>query len=150
IMSNPAIHTFDNGVRIHDHHLLDVQRARYRIRNVHEADEEEVFLAALARIPTGGVFLNVGTAVGYYVILAKLKRPDLTIHGVEPLPGNVARFKENLPVNQLSPSDFQLHELAIAGKDEADAQLLDDSYASRLLDPAEPVLLKCARSWLRW
>jgi FkbM family methyltransferase len=119
--------------------LLDVQRARYRTRNVHEADEEDVFLAALADVPPGGIFLNVGTAVGYYVILAKLKRPDLTVHGVEPLPSQVERFKENLPINRLNFGDVRLHEIAIAAKDEVEAQLLDDSYGSRLLDPSERV-----------
>jgi FkbM family methyltransferase len=138
-MGQSAIHTFENGVRIHDHHLLEVQRARYRVRNVHEADEEDVFLAALAEVPRGGIFLNVGTAVGYYTILAKLKRPDLTIHGVEPLPGQVERFKENLALNGFGVADFQLHEIAIAANDEAEAQLLDDGYGSRLLDPTEQV-----------
>jgi FkbM family methyltransferase len=144
-MGQPAIHTFDNGVRILDAHLLEVQRARYRQRNVHEADEEDVFLAALADIPSGGIFLNVGTAVGYYVILAKLKRPDLTIHGVEPLPGQAERFKENLAINGLGSTDFKLHEIAIAANDEAEAQLLDDSYGSRLLGPAEQVTGKVVR-----
>jgi FkbM family methyltransferase len=144
-MGQPAIHTFDNGVRIHDHHLLDAQRARYRTRNVHEAVEEDVFLEALAGVPPGGIFLNVGTAVGYYVILAKLKRPDLTIHGVEPLPSQVERFKENLPLNRFCLADFQLHEIAIAAKEEAEAQLLDDGYGSRLLGPAEPAPGRIAR-----
>jgi FkbM family methyltransferase len=136
-MRQPAIHTFDNGVRLHDHHLLEVQRARYRMRNVHEAVEEDVFLEALGGVRPGGIFLNVGTAVGYYVILAKLKRPDLTIHGVEPLPSQVERFKENLPINGFGLADFQLHEIALGAKEEAEAQLLDDGYGSRLLDPSE-------------
>jgi FkbM family methyltransferase len=136
-MTNSAIHTFANGVRVYDRHLLEVQRARYRSRNVHEEDEEDVFLAALARIPAGGVFLNVGTAVGYYTILARLKRPDLKVHGVEPLPSQVARFKENVALNGLAVGDIQLHEIAIAGNDDAEARLLDDSYGSRLLAPEE-------------
>lgn len=136
-MAEPAIHTFDNGVRIYDHHLLDVQRARYRRRNVHEEDEEDLFLATLTQLPPNGVFLNVGAAVGYYAILAKLKRPDLIVHAVEPLPGHIQRFKENLLINGLGSADFRLHEIAIAATDEKVAPLLDDSYGSRLLDSAE-------------
>jgi len=99
----------------------------------------------LAEVPSGGIFLNVGTAVGYYVILAKLKRPDLTVHGVEPLPGQAERFKENLAINGLSATDFKLHEIAIAANDEAEAQLLDDSYGSRLLGPSEQASGKVVR-----
>jgi FkbM family methyltransferase len=138
-MGHLAIHTFDNGVRIYDHHLLEVQRARYRLRNVHEADEEDVFLETLAAVPPQGIFLNVGAAVGYYVILARLKRPDLRIHAVEPLPGQSERFKENLAINGLALGDLHLHEIAIAARDEAEAQLLDDGYGSRLLAPSESV-----------
>ena len=39
-----AIHSFDNGVRVCDDHLLDEQRERYRKRNVHEAEEEDIFV----------------------------------------------------------------------------------------------------------
>jgi FkbM family methyltransferase len=144
-MADPSIHTFDNGVRICDHHLLEVQRARYRNRNVHEADEEDVFLSALENIPRGGIFLNVGSAVGYYVILAKLKRPDLTIHAVEPLPSQIEWFKENLSINQLHVSDFHLHQIAVAANDDAQAQLLDDNYGSRILNSSEQTIGRIVR-----
>ena len=132
-----AIHTFDNGVRVYEHHLLDIQRVRYRRRNVHEENEEDVFLATLVNVPSGRIFLNVGAAVGYYAILAKLKRPDLQVHAVEPLPCHIERFKENLALNGLRPEDIPLHEVAVSGNDETTARLLDASYGSRLLDPYE-------------
>ena len=93
---------------------------------------------ALARIPYGGAFLNVGSLVGYYVILAKLKRPDLAVHGVEPLPSQIERFRENLALNELVGSDIQLHQCAISSRDDPEAQLLNDSYGSKLVDPAAP------------
>lgn len=137
-MADSAIHTFDNGVRVMDSHLLPIQRARYQLRNVHEADEEDIFVDALARIPYGGAFLNVGSAVGYYVILAKLKRPDLAVHGAEPLPSQIERFRENLGLNGLVGSDIQLHQCAISSRDDPEARLLDDSYGSKLVDLAAP------------
>jgi FkbM family methyltransferase len=136
-MNQRAIHTFDNGVRLYDEHLLDVQRARYQKRNVHEEDEEDVFLNTLAGVPKGGIFLNVGAAVGYYAILAKLKRPDLAVHAVEPLPSQAERFRENLPINAVAPADIYLHEIAIAPNDDQEAELLDDSYGSRIVAPGE-------------
>jgi FkbM family methyltransferase len=137
-MSDSSVHTFDNGVRVMDCHLLQVQRARYQLRNVHEADEEDIFMDALARTPHGGTFLNVGTAIGYYVILAKLKRPDLVVHGVEPLPSHIERFRENLALNRLVGSDIRLHQCAVSSRDDPEARLLDDSYGSKLVDPAAP------------
>jgi FkbM family methyltransferase len=104
---------------------------------VHEENEEDVFLTTLASVPPGGIFLNVGAGVGYYAILAKLKRRDLTVHAVEPLPSQAARLRENLPLNGLDSSDIQLHEIAITGNNGMVALLLDASYGSRLLDPSE-------------
>ena len=39
-----AIHTFDNGVRVYEDQLWAGQRARYEKRNVHEAEEEDIFV----------------------------------------------------------------------------------------------------------
>ena len=80
-----AIHTFDNGVRVYEDQLLEEQRARYRKRNVHEAEEEEIFVDLIRRLPPDGCFVDVGAAIGYYLILARKLSPRLTIHGVEPL-----------------------------------------------------------------
>ncbi len=62
-----AIHTFDNGVRVYDDHLLDEQRERYRKHNVHEAEEENIFVDLIHRIPANGCFVDVGAAIGYYL-----------------------------------------------------------------------------------
>ena len=73
-----AIHTFDNGVRVYEDQLLDEQRARYERRNVHEAEEEEIFVDLIRRLPPDGCFVDVGAAIGYYLILAHklLPAPD--------------------------------------------------------------------------
>ena len=36
-------HLFDNGVKVFDYQLLPIQRERYKKRNVHEEDEEDLF-----------------------------------------------------------------------------------------------------------
>ncbi len=57
------IHIFDNGIRVYDDHLIPPQRKRYAQNNVHEVEEEEIFL----RIPVDGCFVNIGSAIGYYL-----------------------------------------------------------------------------------
>ena len=91
-----AIHTFDNGVRVYDDHLLDEQRERYRRHNVHEAEEENIFVNLIQRIPVDGCFVDVGAAIGYYLILARKLAPGVTIHAVEPLARHRAFLRENL------------------------------------------------------
>ena len=44
-----AIHTFDNGVRVFEDQLWEGQRARYQKRNVHEAEEEDIFVDLIRR-----------------------------------------------------------------------------------------------------
>ena len=79
------VHVFDNGVKIYDDHLIPPKRARYRQRNVHEADEEDIFVTLIRALPADGCFVNVGAAIGYYAVLARRLAPGLTIYLVEPL-----------------------------------------------------------------
>ena len=73
------IHVFDNGLKVYGAHLLQLQRERYLHHNIHEAEEEGIFLELIDELETGSTFVNVGAAIGYYVILAKLQRPDLRV-----------------------------------------------------------------------
>jgi FkbM family methyltransferase len=132
-VNNTAVHTFDNGVRVYDRQLLELQRERYRIRNVHEMAEEEVFLSALEKVPRNGVFLNVGAAIGYYAILAKLKRRDMAVHGVEPLPEHLKSFRENIALNGLTESDFLIHEVAVSTDGGNEVLFEDNNYGSAVV-----------------
>jgi len=125
-------HRFDNGVTVYDYHLTHGQRERYKKRNVHEADEEDVFLAIIRAIPQDGCYVNVGSAIGYYAILAKTRSPGLTIHAVEPLASHRRYFRENLRLNGLSPDDFQLHGEAISASAGFDL-LRDKDYGSSIV-----------------
>ena len=126
-----AIHTFDNGVRVYEDQLLEEQRARYRKRNVHEAEEEEIFVDLIRRLPPEGCFVDVGAAIGYYLILARRLSSDLTIHGVEPLERHRQFLQENLVLNGLTSADFVIHCEGLTSS-EGDSAFDDRGYSSRL------------------
>ena len=126
------IHEFDNNVRVYDDHLMPVQRQRYMIRNVHEADEEDLFIKIISSIPENGYFVNIGTAIGYYAILAKKLSPRLNIHAVEPLQSFRSCFNENLLLNELTEVDFVIHPCAV-GATNGRVSFLEKGYESQLL-----------------
>ncbi len=130
-------HTFDNGVRVYDDHLIPVQRERYRLRNVHEASEEDVFVALVRGLPHGARYLNVGCAIGYYPLLAKRLRPDLVVHAAEPLARHREYFLDNVRLNGFQPGAFTVHPEAVAATD-GTAALLDQDYGSTLVREATP------------
>jgi FkbM family methyltransferase len=125
------VHVFDNGVRVYDDHLLPSQRERYAKRNVHEADEEDLFVELVRHLPADGCYVNIGCAIGYYPLLAKRLAPALTVHAVEPLAQHRKYFAENVRLNGLDSADFTLHERALAAA-EGKAQFLEDRYSSVL------------------
>jgi FkbM family methyltransferase len=126
-----AIHTFENGVRVFEDQLLEGQRARYRKRNVHEAAEEEIFVNLIRRLPANGCFVDVGAAIGYYLILARKLSPGLTIHGIEPLARHRRFLADNLCLNGLAESDFAIHSEGLTSA-EGEETFLDRGYSSRL------------------
>jgi FkbM family methyltransferase len=126
-----AVHTFDNGVRVYEDQLLDEQRERYRKRNVHEAEEEEIFVELIRRLPAEGCFVDVGAAIGYYLILARKLAPRLAIHGVEPLERHRQLLNENLALNALTSSDVVIHSEGLSSTD-GRATFDDRGYGSRL------------------
>jgi len=142
------IHTFDNGVRVYEDQLLDEQRARYQKRNVHEAEEEEIFIDLIRRLPPTGCFVDVGAAIGYYLILAHKLSPRLAIHGVEPLERHRRFLNENLILNGLTRDDFVIHAEGLTSS--AGSQtFMDRGYSSRLApEGAKPGISLSAR-WKR-
>lgn len=135
------VHQFDNGIRVYDDHLLDEQRKRYAERNVHEADEEDIFINVIRSLPQQGCFVSVGAAIGYYNLLARQLAPGLTIHAFEPLPRHEKYFWENVSLNGYSSSDFHFHPEAVAASD-GYARLEDASFGSRLNAPSLILRLK--------
>ena len=107
-------HTFDNGLKIYDHHIIDIQRERYKECNVHEAEEESLFLEQLTGIKKDGVYVNVGAAVGYYSILMKMNRQDVTVHAYEPLSMHRKYMKKNIGLNGLKKQAIKTYSDAVS------------------------------------
>lgn len=103
------IHVFDNDLKVYDDQLLDMQRDRYLKNNVHEVEEEKLFLNAIESLRDGGCFVNIGSAIGYYVILAKLTRKDLHVCAYEPLKDHREAIVKNIELNKLNPQDITIY-----------------------------------------
>jgi len=131
------IHVFDNTVKVYDDQLLPAQRERYARRNVHEADEEDHFVSLIKAIPANGCFVSIGTAIGYYTILARILSPLLNIHAVEPLEKHRKYFCENIEINQLHLGDFNIHTEGIAPVN-GRANLIDKSFSSSIISGDTP------------
>jgi len=131
-MTQRKIHQFSNGVRVYDDHLIPVQRERYNRLNVHEAEEEEIFIDLIHAIPAEGCFVNIGAAIGYYPLLAKLLVPTLTIYAIEPLQRHRKFFDENIILNGFSPADFIIYKEPIASSD-GTAMFVDNGYGSKVI-----------------
>lgn len=143
-----VIHTFDNGVRVFEDQLLEEQRARYRKRNVHEAEEEEIFIDLVRRLPSDGCYVDVGAAIGYYLILGRKISPRLAIHGLEPLERHRRLLSENLSLNGLTNGDFTIHPEGLTSSEGSDT-LMDRGYSSRLTGPGERQNLSLSARWKR-
>lgn len=110
-----GIHVFDSGIQVFDEYLLDVQRARYAKCNVHEADEEALFLKLLEELPDSATYVDVGAAIGYYVILSLRSRPDLRVHAFEPLPEFRRACQRHLHLNGIE-GRVSLHPEGVAAR----------------------------------
>lgn len=116
---------------VYDNHLSPGQQNRYKKRNVHEAEEEVIFVEIIRAIPANGCFVNIGSAIGYYPILAKILAPELTIHAIEPLERHRTFFIENIILNGLSQTDFTIHREGVSSSD-GEARFVDSGYGSSI------------------
>ena len=144
-----AIHTFDNGVRVYEDHLLEEQRERYKKRNVHEAEEDDIFVDLIRRLPPDGCFVDVGAAIGYYLILARKLSPDLTIHAVEPLERHRTFLRENLAFNGLMNDDFTIHIEGLTSS-EGRESFIDRGYGSRIPRSKKEKRVSLSTRWKRF
>lgn len=126
------VHIFDNGVKVYCSHLIEAQRDRYRECNVHEPDEEGIFVDAITAIRPRGRYVSVGAAIGYYPILAISLRTDLEIHCFEPLARHVEYLKSNLQLNRVGNKSCVIHPLALTA-DTGRARFLDRSFGSHVI-----------------
>ena len=141
-----AIHTFDNGVRVYEDQLWAGQRARYEKRNVHEAEEEDIFVDLIRKLPSDGCYVDVGAAIGYYLILARKLVPQLMIHGVEPLERHRRLLSENLLLNGLTDNAFTIHPEGLTSSDGSQT-FLDRGYSSKLAPVGDNQTVSLSRRW---
>jgi FkbM family methyltransferase len=94
-----CVHQFDNGVKIYRRHIIGLQRERYSLVNLHEPEEEKIFLEACDRLAHGAVLLDVGAGVGYYSLLAARRGRALDIHAFEPQKFMRRDLERNIAVN---------------------------------------------------
>ena len=69
-----TIHTFDNGIKVYESHLTALQKERYEEINLHEPEEEKLFIDIINGIKENGIFVDIGAAIGYYSFLTKFLR----------------------------------------------------------------------------
>ncbi len=149
-------HLFDNGVaRFRRSPYSRAVASDIVSATSDEEEEEDIFLALLEGLPAGGCFVNIGAAIGYYLLLAKRRRPDLVIHAFEPLAAHRRCIAENIELNGFQPSDFQIHDQGVAGQD-GTADLLEKGYGSVIRKSSSPAkkeprvgLRGLLRRWVR-
>lgn len=116
-MLKKEIHVFNNGVKVYSEQLLELQKKRYNYYNLHEPEEESIFLEFINSIKVDGTYVSVGSAIGYYPLLAKLNRPNLNIYAYEPLKMHRKYFLKNIKLNGFSKKDFKLYHYGISSSD---------------------------------
>jgi FkbM family methyltransferase len=133
LMSDLEVHAFENGVKVYQHHLAKQQKSRYAEVNLHEPVEEEWFIKSLKSIQSNrGVFLDVGAAIGYYVILAKHLMPQLEIHAVEPLARHRQYLCENLRLNHIDLTEVVIHSDALSAS-AGTSKFMENGFGSALV-----------------
>ena len=131
-------HLFDNGVKVFDYQLLPIQRERYKKRNVHEEDEEDLFIDIIKGLKKEALYVSIGTAIGYYPLLAKKINPDIQIHCFEPLPIHLSFLKENIELNDFRQKDFLIHDIAVS-TNFGEVTFANESYGSSITTASSKV-----------
>lgn len=135
------VHTFDNGIKVFQHHLLSSQMQRYDNVNLHEPVEERWVKHCLDHLePDRSLFLDVGAGIGYYALLAKQHSPDIEIHLVEPNPKLQKAIWANVELNGIGRRDFHLHPFAVTNHTGTSSFYLKDFSSSLIQGPQRWVL----------
>jgi FkbM family methyltransferase len=128
---------------------LDALNEIHYWRGRHDAALQQAFADW---VTPGMVVYDVGANIGYHSLyLAQLVGPGGEVHAFEPLPGNVARLRDNLRLNgdlrniTVVPKaaaghdgeiDFLVHDSILAGKVDVTAGWEHAEFRSRIVVPA--------------
>ncbi|MCB0644708.1 MAG: FkbM family methyltransferase, partial [Phaeodactylibacter sp.] len=127
-----TIHQFDNGIRVKTEFLLPSQLERYQKINLHEPEEEVIFLDMLRQLKRPDpIFFDIGAAIGYYAILAKKQLPDVRIWAFEPLPAHLDATRTHWTLNGLAEADIHLLKIGLSNTN-GTAQLWVNDFSSKL------------------
>jgi FkbM family methyltransferase len=139
------IHVFSNGIRVYRSHLIQKQIDRYKKINLHEPEEEEWFLKILTDFLSEKekiVFIDIGSAIGYYTMLCARHKPSSQIHTVDLLTLHNARMKENLKLNYLNHTDIFINEMALSDS-KGYCKFNSNLFGSKILeDPRNGLMAK--------
>ena len=136
--AEPTLHRFDNGLVVENGCLIDAQRQRYAVTNLHEPVEEDwICRLCHASAASPFTFWDIGAGIGYYAMLVATRRPDAIVYAFEPLPAHAAAIRRHWARNRLDPARLVLHEAAV-GAAPGIAHLVDRNFSSHLARGAAP------------
>lgn len=81
-----GVHVFDNGVKVCEDTIIELQRDRYKTENLHEPVESKIFYSLISRANSNDTFVDVGGAVGFYALWALKVVPALQVWAFNPSP----------------------------------------------------------------
>lgn len=115
--SSSNLHVFDNNIKVFRRHLIDVQIDRYKVNNLHEPEEEAIINEILDDLPgEHGIFIDVGAAIGYYLFLVSLKKPQYKLYAFEPLKEHRKCIKQNIKLNDINKRMVKIRKEALYEK----------------------------------
>ncbi len=81
----------------------------------------------VTHLPDNPVVIDVGGNVGYFSVLLSAKKPGATIYAFEPMPENLAVFRNNLQLNPGIKDNIIIAGKAVTGNDNGQLDIYFDS-----------------------
>ena len=103
------IYTYNNGIKCHSSSIFEVAKERYKkFINLHEPFEEMIFdhIFINKNIRT---FIDIGSAWGYYSLLAKKRNPATSVIAFDSDADMVEAGRANMRLNVMEGIDFRLN-----------------------------------------
>jgi len=101
------IHTYNNGIKCYRDTIYPIALSRYKeYINLHEPFEETVFEHVIKNSDIK-TFIDVGSAWGYYSILAKKLNKDINVIAFDPSEKMIKAAYENAKLNDIIDIEFR-------------------------------------------
>jgi len=98
-------HTYNNGITCCYDSIPKDALKRYKVINLHEPLQETIFEEIFLQNKIN-VYLNIGSAWGYYPLLAKKFNPDVEVHAFDPWESRCVDFRKNMELNKVEDGIF--------------------------------------------